>query len=172
MTRERLFGLMKLSLAHHPLCWQYRNHTLKIFNTKFCLGCTGFYLGFFFGSVIIFLSSIFSNYSWSELVLLSTVLYLPTIFRIIKLPLFNSNNKKLRFVFRFSLGFGITTGILSIFKTRDLIIQIIQITLGISLYIGLTIQRVLDKDAYKECETCSFTRSSSCLLIESRVASP
>ena len=162
MVSPKFIGFLKLSLAHHPLCWQYRNHTIKIFNTKFCLGCTGFYSGFFLGSVLILFTSLFSSFSWTELVILSTILYLPTIFRLIGLPVFNTSNKWLRLFFRFLLGLGIATGLLSIFIISDLVIQIIQFGMGIGLYAGITIKRLIDKDAFKECETCAFTRSRSC----------
>lgn len=162
MTKERLVGLLKLSLAHHPLCWQYRNHTIKIFNIKFCLGCTGFYSGLTIGGLFILFTSLFSPYSWTELVFLSTLLYLPTMLRLINLPFFNTSNKNLRLLFRFLLGFGVSTGLLSIFIANNLLIQITQFLLGIGLYAGLTIHRARNKDFFKECETCSFTRSPTC----------
>ena len=162
MTKERLFGLLKLSIAHHPLCWQYRNHTIKIFNTKFCLGCTGFYSGFFLGSIIIIFTSFFSNFNWVNLVLLSTILYLPTILRIINIPFFNTSNKQLRLIFRLLLGFGISTGLLSIYIASNFLIQLVQFFMGIGLYAGLTIHRAKNKDLFKECETCTFQRSDNC----------
>ena len=151
MTKERLFGLLKLSLAHHPLCWQYRNHTIKIFNVKFCLGCTGFYSGFFIGSIIILFTSFFSNNSWVELVLLSTILYLPTMLRLINIPLFNTPNKQLRLTYRFLLGFGISTGLLSIYVASNIFVQIVQFLMGVGLYAGLTIHRAKNKDLFQEC---------------------
>ena len=154
MSKETLIGLLKLTLAHHPLCWLYRNHTIKIFNTKFCLGCTAFYSGFFISSIIILFSTLFAKLNWFDLVLISTLLYLPTMFRLIKIPFFSTSKKYFRFLFRFLLGIGVGTGLLSIFVINNLIIQIIQISLGITLYTGITIQRVLDKEAFKECETC------------------
>lgn len=162
MTKERLIGLLKLSLAHHPLCWQYRNHTIKIFNIKFCLGCTGFYSGLTIGGLIILFTSFFSPFSWIELVVLSTLLYLPTMLRLLNASFFNTSNKYLRLLFRFLLGFGISTGVLSIFIAYNLLMQILQVLLGVGLYAGLTIQRARNKDLFKECETCSFTRSPTC----------
>lgn len=162
MVSSKFIGFLKLSLAHHPVCWQYRNHTIKIFNIKFCLGCTGFYSGFFVGSVLILLTSLFSSFSWSELVLISTLFYLPTMLRLISVPYFKTSNKELRLLFRFLLGVGIATGLLSIFIISNLLIQIIQVLMGFGLYAGITLKRVLDKDAFKECETCSFIRSRSC----------
>ena len=162
MVNPKFIGLLKLSLAHHPVCWQYRNHTIKIFKIKFCLGCTGFYSGFFLGSLIIFLTPFFSSFSWTELVLLSTFLYIPTMLRLIKLPLFKSSDKRLRILFRFLLGFGISTGLLSIFIANNLLIQIIQVFMGLGFYTGITIMRVIDKNAFKECETCTFIRSRRC----------
>ncbi len=162
MNREIIIGIIRLSLAHHPVCWQYRNHTIKIFNVKFCLGCFAFYSGFIASILIIFFTPLFTKLNWSELILLSTLLYLPTILRIVKTPFFSSKKKNLRFLFRFLLGFGIGTGLLSIFSINILIIQITQVILGVLLYAGLSIQRILDKDSFKECETCSFTRSNTC----------
>lgn len=162
MRKDRAKGVLLLSLAHHPLCWQYRNHTLKIFNIKFCLGCTGFYSGFVLGTIIILFSSFFSPFNWTELVILSTLLYLPTMLRLISIPPFNTSNKYLRLSYRFLLGYGISTGLLSIFKASSLLIQVIQFCMGIGLYGGLTIHRARNKDLFKECETCSFTRSPTC----------
>jgi phosphatidylserine synthase len=162
MTKERLFGLLRLSLAHHPVCWQYRNHTIKIFSIKFCLGCTGFYSGLSIATAMIFFTSLFSNFSWFDLVLLSFVFYLPTILRILSIPLFKTSNKHSRIFFRFLLGFGVVTGLLSIFIMSDIIIQIFQILLGLGLYSALTVQRIKNKDLFKECETCSFERSHFC----------
>ena len=156
MTKERLFGLLQLSLAHHPLCWQYRNHTINFFKVKLCLGCTGFYTGLLIGFLALIFSSIFSTLNWLQLVLLSTLFYLPTIFRITNIPFFKSSDKYFRLTFRFLLGVGVSTGILSIIVANNIFVQLIQIILGISLYGGLAIQRVRNKDMFKECETCSF----------------
>jgi hypothetical protein len=38
----------------------------------------------------------------------------------------------------------------------------IQILLGLGLYMGITIARIKDPDAWKECESCTYTRSSNC----------
>jgi hypothetical protein len=63
---------------------------------------------------------------------------------------------------RFLLGLGIATGLLSILVASNVFFQIIQILLGLGLYMGITIARIKDPDAWKECESCSYTRNNTC----------
>ncbi|MFW9928829.1 MAG: hypothetical protein ACFFD1_05525 [Candidatus Thorarchaeota archaeon] len=154
-------GFLKLTLAHHPLCFQYKSHVLRVGPVSLCLGCSGFYSGFFLSLILVFLG-LFNRFSWEVLVIVSFVLYLPTILRIIKIPIFSSEKKTHRFIWRFLLGFGVGTGLLSITIAPNIFYQLIQLLLGFGLYIGLTLARIYDKDAWKECESCTFTRGRTC----------
>ncbi|MHA1989111.1 MAG: hypothetical protein ACW98D_21015 [Promethearchaeota archaeon] len=154
-------GFLKLSLAHHPLCWQYRNHLIKIRSLAFCLGCSGFYSGFTLGLALILLG-VLNSFLWLELVFVSSVFYLPTILRLLKTPGFISSKKKYRFVMRFLLGVGIGTGLFSIAIAPNIFIQIIQILMGLGLYTGISVVRIRDTQAWKECETCAHVRNRKC----------
>lgn len=161
MVNERLLGILCLSIAHHPLCWQYRNHIIRINNLHLCLGCTGFYSGFLFG-LLIFLFSNINLLAWEFLIFIGLILYIPTILRLLNLSFFNSSRKDLRIFFRFLLGFGVTIGLISIFKAPNYLISGIQLLLGIVLYFGIGIKRALSKDLWMECEECTFSPSPYC----------
>lgn len=161
MINKRFLGLLHLSIVHHPLCWHYRNHLIRIRGIGFCLGCTGFYSGLVLGIVMVFFSEI-EKFEWAYLILIAMVLYVPTIFRLVGLPFFNTNKKKLRLIYRFLLGFGVTIGFISIFKAPNFIIGISQFILGVGLYLSIGLRRVLSKDSWKECEECSYSPSPHC----------
>ena len=38
----------------------------------------------------------------------------------------------------------------------------IQVLIGLGLYFGLVFQRIYSKDAWKECDPCTFIRNPSC----------
>ncbi|MHA2365706.1 MAG: hypothetical protein ACXAC7_17240 [Candidatus Hodarchaeales archaeon] len=156
-----LKGFLKLSLAHHPICWQYRNHVIRFKDWSFCLGCSGFYSGLFLGLGIILLG-LLTYFSWFDLILIALLLYFPTIFRILNIPLFTSSKKSFRFIFRFSLGNGIAVGLLSIWIANDIYLQLFQILFGLGFYIALSFKRIIDKESFQECNTCTFLRGSNC----------
>ena len=161
MVNKRFLGFLHLSIAHHPLCWHFRNHTIRINNLHLCLGCTGFYSGFIIGFLIILFSSI-NQLAWEFLIFIGLVLYIPTILRLLNLPFFNSSRKDLRIFFRLLLGLGVTIGLVSIFKAPNYLLSGIQILLGIGLYFGIGIKRALSKDLWMECEECTFSPSPYC----------
>jgi hypothetical protein len=82
--------------------------------------------------------------------------------RLLKIKYLKTAKKFTRFSMRFLLGLGIATGILSILIAPNIFFQIIQILLGLGLYMGIAIARIKDPNAWKECETCTYTRSSTC----------
>jgi hypothetical protein len=101
-------------------------------------------------------------FSWEGLLALSFFFYVPTMLRLLKIKYFNTTRKFSRFSMRFLLGLGIATGLLSILIAPNIFFQIIQILLGLGLYMGIAIARIKDPDAWKECETCTYTRSNLC----------
>ncbi|MHA2224382.1 MAG: DUF2085 domain-containing protein [Candidatus Hodarchaeales archaeon] len=161
MRFERLIGLVKLSLAHHPICYLYRNHTLQIKNFTLCLGCTGFYSGCFVGIFILIFGKI-STFGWWTMVIVAAIMAIPTIFRLMNVPIFSSQDKRLRFVFRWLLGIGVVIGFMSIFIAPNLYIGVIQFFLGLATYIGISLKRVLSDDLWNECQDCSFIRAPDC----------
>jgi hypothetical protein len=63
---------------------------------------------------------------------------------------------------RFLLGVGIGTGLFSIAIAPNIFIQIIQILMGLGLYTGISVVRIRDTQAWKECETCAHVRNRKC----------
>jgi hypothetical protein len=161
MKRERFRGFIKLSLAHHPLCWHYRPHTIRFKNVAFCLGCTGFYSGIIIG-IIFIISSGLHQLNWEELVTMAIFTFLPTLLRLLNFKLFNSKQRGLRFVFRWLLGVGVAIGLFSIFKAPNQIIGLIQIGLGIGLYSIISYRRIRSGNFWQECQDCSFNPSPDC----------
>lgn len=164
MNRERFKGLIKLSLAHHPLCWHYRLHTIRFRNVSFCLGCTGFYSGIILGILFVYMSGI-HRLNWGELVTIVTILFLPTILRLLNIEPFNSKQRKLRFIFRWLLGVGVAVGIFSIFNAPNQFIGFAQLVFGIGLYSMISYRRLKSGnsgDFWSECQDCSFTPSPEC----------
>ena len=161
LNKIRLKGLLKLSFSHHPVCWQYRNHTIRIKGLYFCLGCTAFYFGCFIGILLIICLPL-NRFSWEELVIIALILYLSTIFRIFQFPIFKTTQKGLRFLYRFLLGLGVVIGFFSIFKASNLFIGLLQFLFGVGLYIGIGLKRVFNKDLMNECNDCSFSPSWEC----------
>lgn len=160
---NRLKGFIRYSLAHHPICWQYRNHLIKFKGWYFCLGCTGFYSGFLAGIVLIF-GGLFSKISWINLIFIAIIFWIPTILRLVNIKYFNTPKRSLRLIFRFLLGIGIALGIYSIFFAPTPLLQIIQILIGLLFYGIITVYRVRNgpQEWNRLCETCTFTRSKSC----------
>ncbi len=161
MKKERFKGFVKLSLAHHPLCWQFRPHTIHIDGIVLCLGCTGFYSGILIGTLIIIFGSFF-QFDWFSLVSIATIFALPTIFRLLKIPLFVSAKKSLRFLFRWLLGIGVSIGLISVIRAPNLVIGLVQFVLGFGLYLGIAFNRIRSKDMWTECQNCSHTMSLDC----------
>ncbi|MHA1971776.1 MAG: hypothetical protein ACTSW1_02215 [Candidatus Hodarchaeales archaeon] len=161
MDKERFKGFLRLSLAHHPLCWHYRKHTVRVGNVSLCLGCTAFYSGIIL-SIILALTLRMNRMDWETLIAIATFLYLPTILRLVNTPLFNSDKRGPRFLYRLLLGVGVGIGIVSIMKAPNVFIGIVQIILGLGLYLGISLKRIFFKDFYKECEDCTFSPSSEC----------
>ncbi len=161
MRKERFKGFVKISLAHHPLCWHFNPHTLRIDGVILCLGCTGFYSGVFIGALIIIFGRIF-QLDWLILTFIATIMALPTIFRLFKFPFFASKNKRPRFLFRWLLGIGVAIGLVSIFKAPHVLIGLIQFILGFGLYLGIGLNRIRSKDMWVECQACTYTRSIDC----------
>ncbi|MFX1251044.1 MAG: hypothetical protein ACFFCZ_05510 [Promethearchaeota archaeon] len=87
---------------------------------------------------------------------------MPTVFRLLSVPFFDTSKRPLRFVFRYLLGFGAVLGLLSLFKAPNALIGGVQIGLAIALYIAITVKRIKSKDAWEECQDCTFTRSLYC----------
>ena len=154
-------GFFTLMLAHHPICWQYRNHVIRIYNIPVCLGCFGVYSGIITGIGLLWIG-MFLGQTWIRLVTLAILLYTPTILRIVEFPFFTTSKKWIRFLFRYCLGLGIAIGLLSIYIASSIQIQVIQVLFGIILYIALNLQRVFNKDQWKECDCCSYYRSNNC----------
>ena len=161
MKKERFMGFVKLSLAHHPLCWHFRPHTIRIGGIILCLGCTGFYSGVLVGTLIIIFGMIF-QLDWFILICIATIMALPTIFRLIKLPLFTSSNKGVKFLFRWLLGIGVAIGLVSIVKAPHVMIGSLQFILGFGLYLGIALNRIRSKDMWNECQDCTYTMSLDC----------
>ena len=160
---EKLKGFLHYSLAHHPICWQYREHLIRVKGWSLCLGCTGFYSGFIFGAIVIFLGFL-QHILWIELIILAILLYLPTMLRLAKVLIFDSTNRKLRIGFRGLLGLGIAVGLYSIIVAPYFEIQLLQVLIGVTFYGIITIKRI--KNGTKEwdalCETCTFSRNAQC----------
>jgi hypothetical protein len=81
-----------------------------------------------------------------------------------KIAFFTSDVKVYRFLFRWSLGLGTGVGIISILVAQSLILQIVQVAIGLIFYIGISIKRIRSglSDWDVLCETCTFTRSGNC----------
>ncbi len=161
MNKERFIGLLKFSIAHHPVCWHYRLHTLHIGSFTLCLGCTGFYGGVFLGAVMFIFRNVV-QLDWFGLVIIASSLAVPTILRLMNLPFFNSTRKYLRFLFRLLLGIGVAFGLASITKAPNVFIGFSQFILGVGLYLGIGYQRIRSKDMWTECQDCTFTMSFDC----------
>jgi len=164
MNRERFKGLIKLSLAHHPLCWHYRLHTIRFKNVAFCLGCTGFYSGIILGILFVFVSGI-HRLLWEELVTIAAIMFLPTILRLLHIKPFNSEQRKFRFIFRWLLGVGVAVGIFSIFIAPNQFIGFTQLVLGIGLYSMISYRRLKSGESgefWSDCQDCSFAPSPEC----------
>ncbi len=160
---EKIKGFLRYSLAHHPICWQYREHLIRIRGWSLCLGCTGFYSGLFLGFLLILLG-LLDNIKWFGLVLLAILLYLPTLFRLANIKGFITTKRYLRILFRELLGIGIAVGIFSIWRAPSFEIQVLQVLIGISFYAFITFKRI--KSGSKEwddlCATCTFDRNAKC----------
>ncbi|UCG02167.1 MAG: DUF2085 domain-containing protein [Candidatus Heimdallarchaeota archaeon] len=152
---------MKLSLAHHPICGQFRSHTFSVGGLFLCLGCTGFYSGVLIGGLIILIVRAF-QLDWFTLVCISAAMFLPTIFRLMKIPVFSSEDKYIRFLFRLLLGAGVAFGLTSIVKAPHVLIGLIQLILGVGLYLGIGINRIRSKNMWLECQDCTYTLSTEC----------
>ena len=161
MKRERYKGFIKLSLAHHPMCWHYRLHTFRFRNVALCLGCTGFYSGTIIGILFIFMSGI-NRLNWEELVTVATIMFLPAILRLLRIEPFNSKRREYRIIFRWLLGVGVVVGIFSIFNAPNQVIGLIQIVLGIGLYSIISYRRIKSGNYWSECQDCSFNPSPEC----------
>lgn len=161
MKKERLMGFVKLSLAHHPLCWHFRSHTFYIGGIALCLGCTGFYSGVLVGTLIVIIGRVF-QLDWFTLVGIATAIFLPTIFRLMKIPFFSSEKKGIKFLFRWLLGIGIAIGLVSIVKAPHVLIGLIQFILGFGLYLGIGLNRIRSKDMWIECQDCTDVMSINC----------
>jgi hypothetical protein len=89
-------------------------------------------------------------------------MFLPTILRLLEIPLFTSEKKSLRLVFRWLLGFGVAIGIISIVKAPHVLIGLTQFLLGVGLYLGIGINRIRSKDLWFECKDCTYPMSINC----------
>jgi len=99
---------------------------------------------------------------WEELVFIAIILYLPTIFRLLRFPIFNTTQKGLRFLYRFLLGVGVAIGLISIFKVSNIFFGLLQFLFGVGLYAGIGLKRVFNKEVMSECNDCSFFPSWEC----------
>ena len=160
---EKIKGFLRYSLAHHPVCWQYRDHLIRVKGWHLCLGCTGFYSGFILGGIGIILGFL-QNVDWEGLIILAIIFYLPTMLRLANMRGFNSSNRKLRITFRGSLGIGIVVGLYSIVIAPSFEIQLLQVLIGIVFYSVISYKRIKSGTADWDtlCVTCTFTRNSSC----------
>ena len=161
MKREKFKGFIKLSLAHHPICWHYRMHTIRIRGVALCLGCTGFYSGMIIGIVLTLIGGI-NRLNWEELVVIATLMFLPTILRLFKIKPFNSKLRETRFFLRWLLGVGVAIGIYSIFNAPNEVIGFVQLFLGIGLYSTISYRRIRSGNFWSECQDCSFHPSPDC----------
>ncbi|MFX0211865.1 MAG: hypothetical protein ACFFDT_38170 [Candidatus Hodarchaeota archaeon] len=105
MKLERLKGFVKFSLAHHPLCVQLRPHTIQIGGINLCLGCTGFYGGISIGILVVVITWNLFRLEWLSLVVISTVMFLPTILRLINIPFFFYKEKISKIIIPIIIGF-------------------------------------------------------------------
>jgi uncharacterized membrane protein len=160
---ERAKGIFRYLLAHHPICWQFREHLIRINGWNLCLGCTGFYSGFLLATIII-LFGFLDSLSWMQLVILAIFFYLPTMLRLGNITLFNPSHRNIRISLRGLLGVGIAIGIFSIINAPSFELQIFQIILGSLFYGILTFKRYRTgpKEWDSLCETCTFTRNIKC----------
>ena len=161
MKNERFSGFIKLSLAHHPICWHYRPHTIRIKNVAICLGCTGFYSGILIGILFTFISGLY-QLNWEVLVTLGVLMFLPTMLRLLKIKPFNSKQRVNRFIFRWLLGFGVAVGLFSVFNAPNSIIGLVQVVLGVGLYSVISYRRIKSGNFWSECKDCSFNPSPDC----------
>lgn len=162
MKLERLKGFVKFSLAHHPVCEHFRSHTLQIGGIYLCLGCSGFYGGISIGILVIVIAWNLFRLEWLSLVVISTVMFLPTILRLMNIPFFSTTRKPLRLLFRLLLGFGVAIGLISIVIAPNVLIGLTQFLLGMGLYLGIGINRIRSKDMWLECQDCLHTISVNC----------
>ena len=161
MRKEPLVGLLRLSLAHHPLCWHYRHHTIRFGSIALCLGCTGFYTGMLAGTLIVFFERI-DRLEWVELLVVAIALFLPTFFRMANLPAFRTMRRSPRFVYRWLLGISVVIGLISIFKAPNLLFSLGQIVLGVVFLIVINLKRARSYDTWTECQECTFIPSFEC----------
>lgn len=161
MRKGQLNLFLRISLAHHPLCWHYRLHTIRFRGISLCLGCTGFYIGVLIGSLIVLLKGVV-HLDWFGLVIVATIMASPTILRLMNIPFFKSQDKLPRFIFRWLLGIGVIIGLVSIIKAPNVFIGLGQLILGAGLYLGISLNRIRSKDLWNGCQDCTFTISPDC----------
>ncbi len=163
ISKLKVSSFIRYSLAHHPICWQFRDHIINIKGIRLCLGCTGFYTGFFLGLLVGYIWLV-DRLAWLYFIMFALFLWIPTIFRLMNVPFFTTTNRRLRFLFRWLLGIGIGIGVISILVAPSVGFQVLQVIIGLLFYIGMTIKRVKgglrDWDAL--CNTCTFTRNLNC----------
>ena len=155
----RTIGFLKMSLAHHPLCYFYRHDVIRVpfFRSyPLCLGCTGVYSGMLFMLLDIFAG--FFHPNWNLAIEVFFVCMIPTFIRFfITIP---KKMKLLRFATRFLLGLAVGIGLFSLEIAPNVFLLILQLFIGILIYLLLARQRA--KDPYPECIPCSFNPSKAC----------
>lgn len=107
-------------------------------------------------------TGLLDNIKWPIMVFIASLLFIPSILRILSFPYFNSKNRLPRFFFRLLLGIGVTIGLVSITIAPDAIIAISQLGLGLGLYAAISVKRAMSKDAWTECSECTFIMTSTC----------
>ena len=152
-------GFIKMSLAHHPLCYFYRNDIIRLpffRNYPLCLGCFGVYSGILLMLLVLFLG--FFHPNWNLAVILSLLFLVPTCIRFILI--IPKKMKMLRLLTRLLLGFAIGIGLYSLTIVPNILLLVLQLLLGIVIYILLAIQRT--RNPYPECLPCIYNPSKAC----------
>lgn len=135
---------------------------IRVRSWSFCLGCTGFYSGLLVGIMVGFFV-IPAPLDWSILIGIAVFLAMPSIARLIGMPPFSSSSRLPRFAFRVLLGCSVGLGIYSISIAPSIATKLIQVAIGIVVYLAIGFHRVRNAGAWNEiCDTCSFERSVHC----------
>ena len=95
-------NLYKVLISHHPSCIKYKNHTIKIGNWNFCIGC---YIGYPAGILALIIGYIFTQnntISLEFLLFLGFILFSSTILRFFPI----SEIKGVKIIQKIMIGYG------------------------------------------------------------------
>lgn len=150
--KDLYWALQPVFWSHHPLCDQYKDHTIRLFNKDLCMGC---FVGFPSGYVMLFLGSItglFKIFNTMQLWYIGLVLlsfYFFNIFGIIK-------SKLMRIFIKILLGFGAAFMIAAVFSYQyplNMKIMLTFLLIG-ALLAGINIIRFIKMK--RKCKRCEY----------------